>query len=112
MTSGVVLYILASFSLTSVLGIVALPGCNTSTIYKQNNDRIISVQNKLITGKKSKYVLQKHIRACSSFAMITFKERDKDPIILFITYRTIELLYLIIMCHACVKKTLDRMFYR
>lgn len=52
MTSGVVLYILASFSLTSVLGIVALPGCNTSTIYKQNNDRIISVQNKLITGKK------------------------------------------------------------
>lgn len=79
MTSGVVLYILASFSLTSVLGIVALPGCNTSTIYKQNNHTIISVQNKSITGKKSKYVLLEHIRACSSFAMIIFKERDKDP---------------------------------
>lgn len=37
-TSGVVLYILASFSLISVLGTVALPGCRTSTTYREDRN--------------------------------------------------------------------------
>lgn len=37
-TSGVVLYILASFSLISVLGTVALPGCRTSTTYREDGE--------------------------------------------------------------------------
>lgn len=38
MTSGVVLYILANFSRTSVLATVALPGCKTSTIWNLKCD--------------------------------------------------------------------------
>lgn len=49
-TSGVVLYIFASFSLISVLGTVALPGCRTSTTWNNNknsNKQMLKIQNKL-----------------------------------------------------------------
>lgn len=67
-TSGVVLYILASFSLISVLGTVALPGCRTSTTYKKKTDCMKEI---LVWMASTQRVLQ---RSSSSYHLLPLKQ--------------------------------------